>query len=73
MSKRILSIRIVLCLALLCATHLTVFADPFGFTDPGLDDAEGAPVDGGLSLLVAGGIAYGVKRARDMRKKGKDQ
>ena len=28
-----------------------------------------APIDGGISLLVAAGIGYGVKKARDNRKK----
>jgi len=28
-----------------------------------------APFDGGISLLVAGGVAYGLKKARDARQK----
>ena len=36
-------------------------------TDPGVD--ADAPIDGGLSLLVAAGIGYGVKKHRDNRKK----
>ena len=28
-----------------------------------------APIDGGLGILVAAGIVYGIKRARDRRKK----
>lgn len=35
--------------------------------DPG-DDPD-APIDGGLSVLVAAGIGYGIKKARDSRKK----
>ena len=31
----------------------------------------GIPIDGGLSLLVAAGIGYGVKKAYDKRKKDK--
>ncbi len=31
-----------------------------------------APIDGGLGLLVAAGVAYGVKRVRDHRKKNKE-
>lgn len=27
------------------------------------------PIDGGVSLLVAGGVAYGIKRLRNRRKK----
>lgn len=36
--------------------------------------AQGAPpatpIDGGLSLLLAGGAAYGIKKISDARKKG---
>ena len=28
-----------------------------------------APIDGGLSLLLAGGVGYGVKKIREKRKK----
>ena len=35
---------------------------------PGDTDID-APIDGGLSLLVAAGIGYGVKKNRDNRKK----
>ncbi|MFL9483586.1 PID-CTERM protein-sorting domain-containing protein [Chitinophagaceae bacterium LWZ2-11] len=31
-------------------------------------DPDAAPIDGGLSLLVAGGVAYGAKKIRDNRK-----
>ena len=34
--------------------------------DPGED--PDAPIDGGLSLFVAAGVAYGVKKARDHKK-----
>lgn len=37
------------------------------FIDP---DAE-IPIDGGLSLLIAAGVGYGVKKANDFRKKNK--
>jgi hypothetical protein len=36
-------------------------------TDPGGE--VDAPIDGGLSLLIAGGIGYGVKKIREKRKK----
>ena len=35
--------------------------------DPGGD--VDAPIDGGVSLLVAAGIGYGVKKVRDNKKK----
>lgn len=34
--------------------------------DPGED--PDAPIDGGVSLLVAAGVGYGVKKYRDSRK-----
>lgn len=32
-------------------------------------DPDAVPVDGGLSILAAAGVAYGVKKIRDYRKK----
>ena len=32
-------------------------------------DASGVPIDGGLSLLLAAGAGYGVKKIRQQRKK----
>ena len=37
--------------------------------DPG-DDPD-APIDGGVSLLVAAGVGYGIKKAKEGRKKNK--
>ncbi len=38
-------------------------------TDPAVDpDAEVVPIDGGLSVLVAAGVAYGAKQWRSARK-----
>ncbi len=34
-------------------------------------DNPDAPIDGGLSLLLAAGVGYGVKKVRDNRKKGR--
>jgi len=36
-------------------------------TDPG-NDPDSAPIDGGLSLLIAGGVGYGVKKMRAKKK-----
>lgn len=38
------------------------------FGQPGSPPAT--PIDGGLSLLLAGGAAYGIKKIKDARKKG---
>ncbi len=35
--------------------------------DPGED--PDAPIDGGVSLLIAAGVGYGLKKAHDKRKK----
>ena len=40
------------------------------FAQPPNDGFEpGVPIDGGASLLAAAGVAYGVKKYRDFRKK----
>ena len=36
-------------------------------------DFPNAPVDGGLSLLLAGGIGYGIKKIREQRRKQEKQ
>lgn len=36
--------------------------------NPGVDPDD-IPLDGGLSLLIAAGVAYGAKKAYDKRKK----
>lgn len=36
---------------------------------PGPGDDPDVPVDGGLSLLLAAGIGYGIKKIQDERKK----
>lgn len=33
------------------------------------DDVEDVPFDGGISLMIAAGVAYSVKKVRDSRKK----
>ena len=35
--------------------------------DPGID--ADAPIDGGITLLLAAGVGYGVKKHRDNKKK----
>jgi hypothetical protein len=40
--------------------------------DPGGDPDENAPFDGGISLLVAAGIGYAVKKGYDKRKRNKE-
>lgn len=40
--------------------------------DPGMDP-DPIPLDGGLSMLIAAGVAYGAKKAYDKRKKDKTE
>jgi hypothetical protein len=40
-------------------------------SDPGGD--VNAPIDGGLSLLIAGGVGYGVKKLRAAKKNTSNQ
>ena len=36
-------------------------------------DPNDVPIDGGLSLLLAAGAAYGVKKYRDHKKNGEEE
>lgn len=38
----------------------------------GQGDPPGVPIDGGISLLLAAGVAYGGKKVYDMNKKEED-
>jgi len=51
---------------LLTVPIIHAFAGPGA---PGGGADAGAPIDGGLSLLVAAGVGYGVKKVRAARKK----
>jgi hypothetical protein len=66
----------VLVIALVCATSFAYAqGGPGGPGDPGGDPDPGAavPFDGGLSLVVAAGLAYAAKKGRDKRKKQTQQ
>ena len=39
---------------------------------PGGEGIDGAPIDGGASILIAAGVAYGLKKANDKRKQNKE-
>lgn len=56
-----------LIVVLLLTGSASIYAQT-GFGDD-VDDVGGAgvPLDGGLSLLVAGAVAYGIKKLRDKR------
>ncbi len=50
---------------LFCIMPSIIFAQG----DPGADPDITVPVDGGLSILAAAGVAYSVKKIREYRKK----
>ena len=54
---------LVIVFALCCFLPSLLHAQP-GFGD----DTDDVPIDGGLSLLVAAGIGYGIKKAKMQRK-----
>lgn len=41
--------------------------------DPGPDPDIKVPFDGGLSLLLAAGVSYGLKKAYDKRKQQQEE
>lgn len=41
--------------------------------DPGGDPDTNTPIDGGLSLLIAAGVGYGVKKYRAAKKKKNEE
>ena len=64
-------IKISYCLfILLFMVSLTAHAQ--GPPDAGIDP-NNAPIDGGLSLLVAAGVGYGAKKLKEKRNAGKHQ
>ena len=58
---------IAIVLLIIPVAHLLAQAPP----PPGGGGDAGAPIDGGISLLVAAGVAYGAKKA-NARKKAKE-
>ncbi len=59
---------ICLLVMLLVVTNL-VHADGIGDPGGGAGDPDAAPIDGGLSLLVAAGVGYSAKKVKELRKK----
>ncbi len=54
---------IIICAFMCMSTQI------FAGNGHGHDRVSQAPLDGGVSLLIAAGIGYGVKKIRDKRKK----
>jgi hypothetical protein len=61
--KKIFSVQMIALIAILLLPALVHAQPGFG------DDVGDAPIDGGLSLLVAAGVGYGAKKLHAKRKK----
>jgi hypothetical protein len=64
--KALVTTLLILCVMLCLPSLLQAQGMP---GDPGGD--PDVPIDGGLSLLLAAGAGYGLKKVNDMRKKNK--
>jgi len=62
MKFRISAINLVLLFVLFLLPVLTHAQPGFG------DDVDDVPIDGGLSLLVAAGVGYGLKKVKARKK-----
>lgn len=63
--------RILIFFCLLFLKSFASIAQGPGFPPPGgggIPGQEGIPVDGGITILAAAGIGFGVKKLRDARK-----
>ena len=54
---------------LLCIFSVLPISGYAQLGDPGEDPDAPVPVDGGVVLLIAAGVGYGVKKANEQRKK----
>ncbi|WP_460551595.1 PID-CTERM protein-sorting domain-containing protein [Hymenobacter daeguensis] len=62
--------RLLPAMALAIAFGGVALAQPgSGGPGPGIPDPTAVPLDGGASLLLASGVAYGIKHLRNRRKK----
>ena len=65
MKLKISTIQLVILVALFLVPSLLHAQPGFG------DDVDDVPLDGGLSLLVAAGVGYGVKKMKSRKKQEK--
>ena len=73
MKKQTQIVQVLLLLIVLLIPMLLIaqpVGNPYG---AGGGDPENAPIDGGLSLLVAAGVGYGAKKLKERRSKLEDK
>jgi hypothetical protein len=71
MKNMVRKLRVLIMVSALFLPVLLMAQDPGGFDDDVIDNE--VPFDGGVSVLVASGIAYGIKKVRDGRKRQAEQ
>ncbi len=71
MKKKLISILVIATLALFSPPliHAQDLNDSDDPSAPGGPENPDVPIDGGLSILLAAGVAYGAKKGYDKRKK----
>jgi len=68
-NKQLANVAIVMLVVMFSLIPLLLLAQPCPGGGP--EEYPNCPIDGGISLLLAAGVGYGVKRYRDARKKDK--
>lgn len=51
-----------------CVAVLAILLPALAAAQPSMPQSPGIPIDGGISLLIAGGAAYGAKKLRDRQR-----
>jgi hypothetical protein len=69
MKKQTQIIKILVILIVIFTPMLLLAQSPVGTPGTGTDPEGAAPIDGGLSLLVAAGVGYGAKKLKERREK----
>ena len=68
---RNLRFRILICF-ILAIMPLSIYASP-DFPDGGEEPPGEVPIDGGVSLLIAAGAAYGYKKHKEQKAKNRSE
>lgn len=72
MKNLVKMLKVLLIAGMICIPALLMAqGDPGGSSEPG-DQVIDVPFDGGVTLLVAAGIGYGLKRARERKRLNKN-